>query len=117
MMTSTQAYTAAAVGGAVLWQATAMLTGRREAWDAGSYWVIAYPLAIALAGILAYAHPDRPWRFALAIMWVQPLVMVVTSGSDFSMLPLGLILFAILALPLIGVAAAVVAVRRREASS
>jgi uncharacterized membrane protein YfcA len=32
-------------------------------------------------------------------MLVQPIVMTLTSGSSFGLLPLGLILFAILALP------------------
>jgi len=74
-------------------------SGRREAWDSPLYWSAAYPLCIALAALLAYAAPERPWRWAFAVMLVQPVVMVLTSGGDFGLLPLGLFLFAILALP------------------
>ena len=98
------AYTTAVIGGAVLWLATSIVSGRREAWDSPWYFTLAYPAAMVLAGVLAYRHPDRPWRFALAMMWIQPVVMVFTSGSDLSLLPLGLVMFGLLALPPIAVA-------------
>jgi hypothetical protein len=37
-------------------------------------------------------------------MLVQPVVMLFTSGSSFSLLPLGIIMFGVLALPAIMVA-------------
>lgn len=110
-LTDTQAYAYAAIGGALLWQVTAWVSGRREAWDSSMYWLLAYPAGLALAATLAYQHPVRPWRWALAMMWIQPVMMSVFSGSGFSMLPLGLIMFAFLALP--PIAAASVAARRR----
>jgi uncharacterized membrane protein YeiB len=86
------------------------LSGRREAWDSPLYWSVAYPLCVALAALLAYVAPERPgrWaftvlvqpaRWALTVMLVQPVVMVFTSGGDFGLLPLGLILFSVLAVP------------------
>lgn len=113
-LSSRAAYWTAIIGGAVLWQATAIVGGRREAWDSPLYFTVAYPLAMVLAGVLAYQHPDRSWRFALATMWAQPVVMVLTSGSDFSLLPLGLIMFGVLALPLIAVATVVERKRRPQ---
>ena len=98
-LTSKHLYYIAIGGGASLWLGTIALSGRSEAWDSPLYWSIAYPLCIALAGALAYAEPARPWRWALAVMLVQPVVMTLTSGSSFGLLPLGLILFGILALP------------------
>ena len=92
-------YCAALGGGALLWLGTMALSGRREAWDSALYWSAAYPLCIALAALLGYVAPERPWRWALAVMLVQPVVMVLMSGGDFGLLPLGLIMFAILALP------------------
>lgn len=92
-------YVIGLVGGALLWLITMAVTGRNEAWDSPVYWTVTYPLCIALAGFLAYQQPVRPWRWALAIMLVQPVTMALTSGSSFGLLPLGLVVFAILALP------------------
>jgi hypothetical protein len=97
-------YYVAAGGGALLWLGTMAVSGRNEAWDSPLYWSIAYPLCLLLAGVIGYVEPVRPWRFALALMWVQPVVMIFTSGSSFSLLPLGVIMFGILALPAIMIA-------------
>jgi hypothetical protein len=93
------AYGLALAGGAALWLVTMLISGRREAWDSPLYWQVAYPLSIALAAWFACRAPDRPWRWALAVMLIQPVVMAVTSGSSFGLLPLGLILFGLLAVP------------------
>lgn len=107
------AYTIAIVGGAILWLATAVMSGRTEAWDASSYWTVAYPLAIALAGWLGYWFPEKPWRWGLAVMFAQAGVLVMSSSS-FGLLPLGLILFGMLALPAIGLAQMAARLRLRN---
>lgn len=108
-----QAYAAAAVGGAILWLATNIVSGQTEAWDASLYWTVAYPLGIVGAGALGYLAPDRPWRWGLALMLVQALALAITASS-FGLLPLGLILFAILAVPPAGLAAIGAWFRRRR---
>ena len=114
-MSTKQSYMTAVIGGAALWVITAAIGGRREAWDSPLYWMIAYPLMMVLAAVIAQAHPIRPWRFALALMWIQPVMMVVTSrDSDFALLPLGLIMFGFLALPPIAVAHLSGAVKRKR---
>ena len=74
-------------------------TLRREAWDTELYWLIGLPLCYLVAGVLGWIGPERIWRWPLAMMATQALVMLLFSGSGFSLLPLGLILFAIVALP------------------
>ena len=106
-MTSRDAYLAAIATGAVLWQGSALLSGRREAWDAPLYWMLAYPLGLVAAGVIAHYHPQRAWRWGLALMWTQAVVMTLTSGGDFGLLPLGLIMFGVLAVPPMAVAAIV----------
>ena len=98
-----RAYAFAIGGGGVLWLATMAASGKREAWDSGLYWIGAYPLAILLAAWLGYEFPRHAWRWGLAIMLAQAVTLAATS-LDFSMLPLGLIVFSILALPLVGAA-------------
>jgi peptidoglycan/LPS O-acetylase OafA/YrhL len=110
------AWTAAIVGGAVLWLVAAAVSGKREAWDSSLYWTVAYPLGIGLAGALGYWAPEGPWRWGLALMWAQALVMIA-SASDFGLLPLGLVMFSILALPAIGVATLVAKVGLRARRS
>lgn len=97
------AYGLAAVAGMVLWFATSMVSGRREPWDSSVYWTVSYPLAIALAGVLGYLFPERPWRWAVVIILMQMVVMIA-GGSGFGLLPLGLILLSVLALPGVAVA-------------
>ena len=111
MTTDRQAYAIALIGGATLWFLTSLLTGRSEAWDAPTYWSITYPLALLLAGALGYRAPRRAWRWGLGVMLVQAPVMLLTSGSSLNLLPLGLALFAVLALP--AIAAATFAARLR----
>lgn len=110
-------YVIAALGGATLWLVTMAVSGRTEAWDSPLYWQAAYPLAIALSALLGYLEPERPWRWALAVMLVQPVVMVFTSGGSFGLLPLGLILFAVLAIPTIIAALLAARLRRRNGAA
>ena len=98
----------------MLWLVTMAASGRSEAWDSPLYWQLAYPLCIAFAAFLAYVEPVRPWRWALAGMLVQPVVMVLTSGSSFGLLPVGLVLFTVLAVPPILAATLAARLRRRQ---
>ena len=95
----TQPYVIAIIGGISLWLLTSLISGRAEAWDAPMYWTVTYPLAILLAGVLGYRAPRRAWRWGLVVMLVQAPVLLLTSGGSMNLLPLGLALFAILALP------------------
>jgi hypothetical protein len=94
----------AAIVGAVLWFAAAMLSGRREAWDGAAYWALAYPAAILVCAYLGYSHPDRPWRWALVLFQAQFIAMCVRNGELGSLWPLGVMMFAAIALPGIVVA-------------
>jgi hypothetical protein len=108
------AYAIAIAGGAALWLVTRVVSGRNEAWDSSLYWSAAYPLAIGLSALLGYLAPTHPWRWALALMLVQAVVLAATAAG-FGLLPLGLILFAILALPPIAAAMAMARLRIRQA--
>ncbi|HEY8522006.1 MAG TPA: hypothetical protein VIN61_18185 [Gammaproteobacteria bacterium] len=107
-------YTLAIVLGTLLWTITAAVGDRTEPWDTPEYWTVAYPLAIVLAGVLGYCFPQRAWRWALALMFTQMLVMML-GGSGFGLLPLGLVLLGVLSLPAVGVAALASKVGSRRA--
>src|SRR5687768_16564013 len=108
-------YGIAVVAGAVLWFATAAIGGKTEPWDTSIYWTVAYPAAIVLAGVLGYAFPQRPWRWAVAAVAMQVPVMVM-GGSGLGLLPLGLVVIGVLSLPGIALArwAAKIRVRRQR---
>jgi hypothetical protein len=108
------AYTAAVLGGGLLWLLGMLLGGRHEAWDSPLYWTVCYPLALILALVIGWQVPERAWRWGLAVMLAQAVVLAATAG-DFSLLPLGLMIFAVLALPLIGAASLAAGLRRRRA--
>ena len=99
-----QAYTAAIIAGVCLWIATSLGTGQREAWDSGLYWTAAYPAGIVASAALGFLAPRRAWRRGLMLMLAQAVTLAVTA-ADFSLLPLGLILFSVLAVPPIAAAA------------
>ena len=100
--------------GAVLWFAAAVFTGKREPWDASAYWTLAYPAAILASAGLGYFHPERPWRWAFVLFEAQFLAMCVRNGELGNLWPLGMALFAVIALP--GVVAAKLASRLRNRS-
>ena len=108
--------TALAIG-FTLWFAASLFTAKREPWDGPAYWAIAYPLAIAACALLGYRFPERPWRWALVLFESQFLAMCLRNGELGNLWPIGMLLFAVVALP--GVAAAHVAARfgRRSAEA
>ena len=97
------AYTTAALLGLALWSVAAVVELRVEPWDAPNFWTIYYPAAIALSGALGFLYPQAPWRWPLILMFMQLPVMTL-GGSGFDLLPMGMILMAVLALPGIGLA-------------
>lgn len=89
------------------------LSGRKEPWDWSGYWTVSYPIAIVLSGALGYVFPQRPWRWALVVVFSQMVVMLL-GGSGFGLLPLGLVLLGVLSLPAIALAKLAAAVWLRR---
>jgi hypothetical protein len=114
-LTSRSASAIAVVSGALLWVATVAITGRREAWDASTYWAVTYPIGLLVSAVLGYVAPDRPWRWGVALMLAQAVTMAVFA-RDFGLLPLGVILFCILAAPLMLAATGVARFRLRRSA-
>lgn len=109
-----KAVTIALVVGSTLWFVTSLLTGEREPWDASAYWALAYPLAVLACALLGYSYPERPWRWPLLLFAAQFIAMCLRNGELGNLWPLGMALFAVLALP--GIVAAKIAARFNVAS-
>jgi hypothetical protein len=94
----------AVVAGVLSWDLVRLIGDRREAWDDPRYWFIGYPLMLATAFLLGLGFPERPWRWALAIVGVQAawaIFLDMAADGLPSLFPLGLVTFALLALPLL----------------
>ena len=102
-----------AASGLALWGVSALIANETEPWDSPLFWQAFYPLAILMAGVLGFAFPARPWRWAVTFMIMQLPVMLV-GGADFGLLPLGLVMLLLLSLPAIGLASAAGWVRLRR---
>lgn len=109
-------YTLAIIMGVILWTLTAALGGRIEPWDAPGYWTVGYPLGILLAAVLGYVFPDRAWRWALVLMFMQGVVMLL-GGAGLGLLPLGLIVLGVLSLPAVAAASLVARFSRKARAS
>ncbi len=97
----------AIVAGILAWDLVRLIGGRREAWDDPSYWVIGYPLMLVAAGMLGLGFPERPWRWAVVIVATQAvwaLFLGLATDGSVNLFPLGLAMFAVLALPCIAAA-------------
>ena len=84
--------------GLALWTAAAFYGHHKEPWDTPQYWSITYPAAVMLCGFLGFLFPARPWRWAAILMFMQFPGMML-NGDGYNLLPLGVILIAVLALP------------------
>ena len=99
-MSARLAWLITSITGLLFWIAVVVASGKREPWDGEAYWMLYLPLAILLAFGFGMIFPERPWRWALAIMLAQAPVMVA-GGSGLGLLPLGIILLLLLSLPAI----------------
>lgn len=98
--------------GAGLWLFGTLLAGGREAWDAPTYTLLIYPVSLVIVGLLAHRHPGRAVAIAFAMFGGQMAVLFVLNPTG-GMLPLGVIVFCVMALPAV-VVAKVVARRKQR---
>ena len=84
--------------GIAVWIAVSTVSGRREAWDSESYFLIGMPVVCAASAALGFLQPRRPWRWGVAPLAGQFSWMLVTQGPG-NLLPLGVVVFGVLSIP------------------
>jgi peptidoglycan/LPS O-acetylase OafA/YrhL len=96
----------AIVAGVLSWDLVRLLGERREAWDDPDYWLVAFPLMLFTAFLLGLAFRDRPWRWVAAMLGAQAAWALLLSviADEASLFPLGLLMFALLAVPCLAAA-------------
>lgn len=88
--------------GAADWELTRALGGRHEAWDDPLFWRLSYPLLLLAALLMGMVWRERPWRWAVLLVAGQAiwsLLLAVSQDGIPNLLPAGLIMFALLAVP------------------
>jgi hypothetical protein len=89
--------------GAGLWLLGTILAGWREAWDSPTYLLLVYPASLVAVGYLANLHPHKGAAIAFALFAGQLAVLFVLNPTG-GLLPLGVIMFFLMALPAVLVA-------------
>lgn len=107
---------AAAAGGALIWVLISTASGKREAWDSDLYFSVGMPAVSLLAALLGFLEPKQTWRWGAAPLAGQFLAMLLMVGPG-NLLPLGIIVFGVLAIPPIIVARLGAYLRSRVARS
>ena len=98
------------------WLAPWLFLGRKEAWDHWTYFLVSIPIMCAVAGYAAFRARSRSWRWPLTLVLAQFATALLLGGFG-NLFPLGIIVFAILAVPMaITAAIATWIARRREAA-
>ncbi len=88
----------AVTGGIVVWLLVSAFSHKREAWDSDLYFTLGLPAVCLLSALLGYLEPSKPWRWGAAPVAGQALVMLLTQSPG-NLLPLGIVMFGVLALP------------------
>jgi hypothetical protein len=93
-LTDRAAFVIAAAAGAVGWLVIASSSGRREAWDSELYFGIFLPAVAVLVAWLGYLAPRHAWRWAFVPFAAQAVVAFAQDPAG-SLMPVGLIVFAV----------------------
>lgn len=91
-------YPIAILCGAASWVLVALASGRKEAWDSGLYFSAGIPALCLLSLVLGFLQPQRPWRWGALPFAGQFAAMLLMQGPG-SLLPLGIVVFAVLSIP------------------
>ena len=102
------------MSGILVWVMILSISGRREAWDSPAYFQFGIPALCLISFVMGYLSPDRPWRWGAVPLAAQLVWMLATDGPG-NLLPLGLIVGGILAVPSILTARFGAFIQRRTA--
>jgi len=105
-------YAIALVAGAAVWILVSRATGRAEAWDSDAYFSLGIPVVCFTALLLGIVQPFHAWRWGVMPSVGQLVALLVSQGVG-NLLPLGVFVFAILAVPAVLAARAGASIQRK----
>lgn len=92
-------YPLAIVVAVAVWLLPWLLLGRKEAWDHASYFSVSIPVMSLVAGYAGYRAKIRAWRWPLTLIIAQVAAALLLNGFG-NLFPLGVIVFVVLAAPM-----------------
>jgi hypothetical protein len=96
----------------IFWFAMAQYLGVGEPWDSSDFWPLAYPAALALSAVMGFKGTGSKWSAGAIVIFAQVPIVLATAG-DTSLLGVGALYSAILAIPAMGISWVAGTVRRR----
>jgi len=91
-------YGVAAAAGFIVCYSITLVSGRREAWDAGEYFVFGIPLMCVVILVLTWKNPRHPWRWTLSMAAGQAAAMALGGGSA-TLWPLAVVAMTVVSVP------------------
>jgi Mn2+/Fe2+ NRAMP family transporter len=89
--------------GVIIWISISFLVGKDEAWDSKYYFLYGLPLMMFASGVFGYIEPNRPWRWGIAIVFSQALILWLKNPTA-NLLPFGIVVFGFICVPCIATA-------------
>lgn len=90
------------VVGGLYWLIVFEVTGEKEPWDSGAYWILWYPASLAISAVAGYFLKEDGWLAGPALVLAQfPIIWINTEAGLLHLL--GLFLLCVLAVPAIAV--------------
>jgi hypothetical protein len=91
----------AVIFGAAIWLYFWKESGGHDPQEGDSYWTIGYPIMLVGSTLFGYLFQERPWKYGVYIIGTQLFIGFFIISGDLNMLPIGLIVQVIIAIPLI----------------
>ncbi len=82
-----------------VWLLPWLLLHRKEAWDHWSYFVVSVPLMAIAAAYAGYRAKSRAWRWPLTLIVAQFAAALLLGGFG-NLMPLGIVVFVVLGVPM-----------------
>ena len=76
-----------------------MITGSREAWDSGAYFLFGIPAMCIATIVISYFFPKGVWRWVLAMAIGQSFALGAANPGSWNLWPLSLIAMIICSFP------------------
>lgn len=85
---------------AAVWLVPWLLLGGQEAWDHWTYFAISVPAMCAVTAYAGFRSKSRWWRWPLTLVVAQFVTLLLLGGFG-NLLPLGFVVLAVLAVPML----------------